>query len=75
MSETGEGALPSEPSTVGKVKKYFRSGFDYEAEQEHINKSNSPLKGLLQRLHDYKLTNAGIIDRIKNRKSKQEPKV
>ena len=72
MSETGEGVKPDETGVKpsNKVGEYLKSTVNYEAEQGHIDQSTSPLKGLLQKLHDARLTNAGIIDRLKSLRKK-----
>ena len=72
MGETGEGVKPPEAgiSTKTGVNEYLRSNIDQEAEQAHIDRSTSPLKGLLQKLHDASITNAGIIGRFKSIRKK-----
>ncbi len=72
MSETGEGAKPEGAgiTLVNKVGEYLQSTVDHGTEQRHIDQSTSPLRGLLQRFHDARLTNAGIIDRVKSIRKK-----
>lgn len=70
MGETSEGVKPQEVGAGTKtgVKEYLRSNANYKAEQAHIDRSTSPLKGLLQKLHNARLTNAGIVDRFRSPK-------
>lgn len=70
MGETGEGQKPQEVGTDTKsgVVEYLKSTTNYQAEQAHIDRSTSPLRGLLQKLNNARLTNAGIIDRLRGSK-------